>query len=221
LALPDKAASEHSQSASVPFQHAAMHQAQGRIAGFERNVSMLVLKNVGTALVLAAGIALCSSGAAISTSAAPAAANLLNSQASTDSNLIQVRRGGRGGGRFAGMGARGRNWGGGGWRGGGRYAGNWGRGRNWGGRGWNRGYAYNRRWGYGGAFLGLGLGGALLASNLYNDNYVGYRYARPYYSYGYGGNGSARCAARFRSFEPSTGMYTTYGGQRRLCPYLG
>jgi hypothetical protein len=27
----------------------------------------------------------------------------------------------------------------------------------------------------------------------------------------------AYCAERFRSFEPSTGTYTTYSGRRRLC----
>jgi hypothetical protein len=29
-----------------------------------------------------------------------------------------------------------------------------------------------------------------------------------------------KCDREFRSFEWDTGMYTTYGGQRRLCPYL-
>jgi hypothetical protein len=29
-----------------------------------------------------------------------------------------------------------------------------------------------------------------------------------------------RCARRFRSFEWETGLYTTYGGRRKLCPYL-
>jgi len=29
-----------------------------------------------------------------------------------------------------------------------------------------------------------------------------------------------KCDRRFRSFEWDTGMYTTYGGERRLCPYL-
>ncbi len=29
-----------------------------------------------------------------------------------------------------------------------------------------------------------------------------------------------RCEARYRSFEPDTGYYTTYGGEQRLCPYL-
>jgi len=29
-----------------------------------------------------------------------------------------------------------------------------------------------------------------------------------------------RCAARFRSFDWRTGLYTTYDGEKRLCPYL-
>jgi hypothetical protein len=32
--------------------------------------------------------------------------------------------------------------------------------------------------------------------------------------------GLSRCAAQFRSFEPETGYYTTYDGDRVLCPYL-
>jgi hypothetical protein len=31
---------------------------------------------------------------------------------------------------------------------------------------------------------------------------------------------AGRCAAQFRSFEPDTGYYTTYDGDRVLCPYL-
>jgi len=30
-----------------------------------------------------------------------------------------------------------------------------------------------------------------------------------------------RCSQRYRSFEWDTGLYTTYGGEKRLCPYLG
>ena len=29
-----------------------------------------------------------------------------------------------------------------------------------------------------------------------------------------------RCENRYRSFDPATGYYTTYGGDKRLCPYL-
>jgi hypothetical protein len=39
-------------------------------------------------------------------------------------------------------------------------------------------------------------------------------------AYGYYGDARGRCAARFRSFEWDTGLYTTYGGDKRLCPYL-
>jgi BA14K-like protein len=31
---------------------------------------------------------------------------------------------------------------------------------------------------------------------------------------------ASRCAAQFRSFEPDTGYYTTYDGDRVLCPHL-
>jgi hypothetical protein len=34
------------------------------------------------------------------------------------------------------------------------------------------------------------------------------------------GSAHERCAARFRSFEPQSGTYVTYGGDRVLCPYL-
>jgi hypothetical protein len=34
------------------------------------------------------------------------------------------------------------------------------------------------------------------------------------------GDAVTRCAAQFRSFEPETGYYTTYAGDRVLCPYL-
>lgn len=29
-----------------------------------------------------------------------------------------------------------------------------------------------------------------------------------------------RCSRRFRSFERKTGLYTTYGGEKKRCPYL-
>ena len=29
-----------------------------------------------------------------------------------------------------------------------------------------------------------------------------------------------RCASTFRSFDPDTGTYVTYGGEVRVCPYL-
>lgn len=56
-----------------------------------------------------------------------------------------------------------------------------------------------------GAFLALGIMGALLERGLTED------YAR---------SAMQRCDNRFRSFEWDTGLYTTYGGEKRLCPYL-
>lgn len=32
--------------------------------------------------------------------------------------------------------------------------------------------------------------------------------------------GLDRCAATFRSFDPTTGTYTGYDGLKRMCPYL-
>jgi hypothetical protein len=52
--------------------------------------------------------------------------------------------------------------------------------------------------------LGLGVLGAIASQPRY------------YYS----DDARARCAARFRSFEWDTGLYTTYGGDKRVCPYL-
>ncbi|MGF1620648.1 MAG: BA14K family protein [Rhodomicrobiaceae bacterium] len=93
------------------------------------------------------------------------------------------------------------------------------RGRGWGkrGRGWNkgnRGYRggkrYNRRYrrdrGFNpGVAIGLGILGAMIARG---------------HSESYARSAMQRCDDRFRSFEWSTGYYTTYGGQKRLCPYL-
>ncbi len=51
---------------------------------------------------------------------------------------------------------------------------------------------------------------------------VTYYETRPYASRegGYGDDAVARCASRFRSFNPRTGTYVTYDGEERLCPYL-
>jgi hypothetical protein len=109
--------------------------------------------------------------------------------------------------------------GGGGWHGGG---GGWhGGGGGWrgGGGGWNGGYGgygggYGNGYGYGAAALGLGaLGGAIIGSQY------------PYYGSGYatypqdgGGDSSAFCASRFRSYDPASGTYLGYDGLRHPCP---
>jgi hypothetical protein len=58
----------------------------------------------------------------------------------------------------------------------------------------------------------------------YGYNY--YYYDDPgYYDYDYNyscGSYAAKraCARRFKSFEWDTCLYTTYGGYKRLCPYV-
>jgi hypothetical protein len=84
---------------------------------------------------------------------------------------------------------------------------------------------WRRGWGPG-VGIGLGvLGGAIIANELYRPRrgyyYDDYSYDGPYYRpSGYGGDPRRLCAESFRSFEWNTGLYTTYGGERRLCPYL-
>lgn len=56
--------------------------------------------------------------------------------------------------------------------------------------------------------------------------YHGYPYAHYRRGHGYAGyeagprSAKDRCARRFRSFEWETGLYTTYGGHKKPCPYL-
>jgi hypothetical protein len=33
-------------------------------------------------------------------------------------------------------------------------------------------------------------------------------------------DGMQRCSETFRSFDPTTGTYVTYGGETRVCPYI-
>jgi hypothetical protein len=82
--------------------------------------------------------------------------------------------------------------------------------------------------GFGAFGLGLGLGilGAGIAySEIYRPRpgyyYDDYAYAGPYYyPPNYQGDPRVICAQNFRSFEWNTGLYTTYAGEKRLCPYL-
>lgn len=82
-----------------------------------------------------------------------------------------------------------------------------------------------RGWGPG---IGIGLGiigGAIIANELYRPRrgyyYDDYSYDGPYYYPSeYGGDPRRICAENFRSFEWRTGLYTTYSGEKRLCPYL-
>lgn len=56
-----------------------------------------------------------------------------------------------------------------------------------------------------GAFIALGIAGALIERGI-SESQVS--------------SAMERCSERFRSFEPDTGLYTTYGGEQRVCPYL-
>jgi hypothetical protein len=88
--------------------------------------------------------------------------------------------------------------------------------RRWHRRGWGRGV---------GIGLGLGVLGGIIAAEAYRPRpgyyYDDYEYDGPYYyPSNYGGDPRAICAQNFRSFEWRTGLYTTYSGEKRLCPYL-
>jgi len=84
---------------------------------------------------------------------------------------------------------------------------------------------WRRGWGPG-VGIGLGvLGGVIIANELYRPRrgyyYDDYAYDGPYYYPSeYRGDPRRVCAQNFRSFEWHTGLYTTYSGEKRLCPYL-
>ena len=78
-------------------------------------------------------------------------------------------------------------------------------------RGGRRGYG-NRRGGNG-AGIALGIGAAIIGGIVLSEA------ARAEHRTAHGGDWD-RCAQTYRSFEPSTGLYTGYDGVRRTCPYL-
>jgi len=94
-------------------------------------------------------------------------------------------------------------------------------------RGWygRRGY-YRGGWGRGVAIgLGAAVVGGIIANEIYRPRpgyyYDDYAYDGPYYRPSrFAGDPRTLCAENFRSFEWNTGLYTTYGGEKRLCPYL-
>ncbi|MDA9421309.1 BA14K family protein [Bradyrhizobium sp. CCBAU 53380] len=101
-------------------------------------------------------------------------------------------------------------------------AGNWRGGSNWSGHHW-----HHRRGGFWPGFAaGAAIGG--LGSYAYYGGGYGY-YDDPYY-YGYydeptvavvqdgGGDSAAYCAQRFKSYDPASGTYLGYDGQRHPCP---
>jgi len=100
--------------------------------------------------------------------------------------------------------------GGGGWQGQQAYHGN-----NWGG-GYNNGYGYGYNDGnWVAPAVGLGLlGGAIAGSAYAEDNGYGVQYDAP----PAGGDPTAYCLSRFKSYNPATGTYLGYDGLRHPCP---
>jgi hypothetical protein len=148
--------------------------------------------------------------------AAGSAMTPLTHQAMSDQSPLVIQVQGHRGGRPGGGG----NWHGGGGRpggGGGRPpggGGNWhGGGGHWHGGGWG----YGPGWGVGaGLAAGALLGGALAAgaSPYYYDD-------GPVYDTGPGyadDDSVAYCMQRFRSYDPASGTYLGYDGQRHPCP---
>jgi hypothetical protein len=83
------------------------------------------------------------------------------------------------------------------------------------------------RWGWGVApwVAGGVVAGAIIADEAYRPRHGHYydeeAYDGPYYYPSrYDGDPRVVCAENFRSFEWRTGLYTTYSGEKRLCPYL-
>ena len=139
---------------------------------------MIKLKRVAPVALMMAGLALGSSAMAASSQASPALSTINNAKASGAPAIQLVARNDHRRGHHS------KSW----------------RRRHWEG---NRHY-YGRDWNPG-AYIALGLIGALVDSGMSESH------AR---------SAMQRCDDRFRSFEWDTGLYTTYGGEKRLCPYL-
>lgn len=198
---------------------------------------MNLVKRAGTAGLMAAALALCSGAA----SAAPAMGGPAQTSAIPQDAgpvLLVKDHGGGGGDRWIGgpggsggnVGRTGRSSGSSGnWSGGSGGKWNKGSGGKWnngsasgggprqhvGDGDWDRRGHHHRRGHNSGAYFDLDVTGAVLDGALDDEDY-GYDEG-PSYA---GSSAMRRCAARFRSFEWDTGRYTTYGGDRRLCPYL-
>jgi BA14K-like protein len=97
--------------------------------------------------------------------------------------------------------------------------------------GWGGGYRHYRGGGFGpGLVAGAVVGGALASSAYYDPYYYGYGYGPDYYNDGYyddgavaveaapGGDDAAYCAQTYRSYDPASGTYLGYDGQRHPCP---
>lgn len=108
------------------------------------------------------------------------------------------------------------------WGGWGRpgWGGGWGRpgwGGGWGGPGWGGGY-YGGGWGPGAA-VGAGVAG-LAAGAIIGGAIAQSQQAPAYYAPGgyAGGDATAYCMQRFKSYDPGSGTYLGYDGYRHPCP---
>jgi hypothetical protein len=90
-------------------------------------------------------------------------------------------------------------------------------------------WGYRGRGGFGPwPFIGFGaavIAGAIIADQAYRPHPGHYYDEGPYdgpyyYPADYRGDPREICLENFRAFEWRTGYYTTYSGQKRLCPYL-
>jgi hypothetical protein len=101
--------------------------------------------------------------------------------------------------------------------------------------GWNGGYRHD---GGGGGFIPGAVAGAVIGGAIASQGYgyyggPSYYYGPGYYddSYGYyddsstvaveaapGGDDASYCAQRYRSYDPASGTYLGYDGQRHPCP---
>jgi hypothetical protein len=103
----------------------------------------------------------------------------------------------------------------------------------WGG-GWHGGWR-GGGWGWGlGGFAAGAIIGSAIAAPYYYGGYYPYGYYGAYPAYGYppppapyggppyagpaGGGDPAYCAQRYRSYDPATGTFLGYDGQRHPCP---
>jgi len=88
----------------------------------------------------------------------------------------------------------------------------------WGGRGWG---GRGAGWGFGAGLLGGAIvGGALAAPYYYGAPYYPPAYYGPGYypAPAYGGDATAYCARRYRSYDPASGTFLGNDGVRHPCP---
>lgn len=93
--------------------------------------------------------------------------------------------------------------------------------RHFGSRHWrHRHHHHHRRWWRGGVYFGAPYYYGTWGPSYYDD----YFYDDPVIVdepiASYDDDAVERCEARYRSFDRRTGTFMTYGGERKLCPYL-